>query len=198
MTVLIPSSNPVATAHAHLYAFTGAISQGKNSLAVLQDLTRWDRYTHVMTVSIIIWIADSLAIYRCYIVWQRSWKVVLVPALILLLSVGITLIYIIRIIIESAMIYTLQMLILVVLFRVRHRAMVIFQTTLAPSASIVFILMIARVEMAKSQDREEEGEPTSFKLPAWLDASSPSSTSDSLRTIEGAVAKDGEGQSDKS
>ncbi|RXW22640.1 hypothetical protein EST38_g3200 [Candolleomyces aberdarensis] len=196
---LLTTLDAVATAHAHLYAFTGAIAQGKNTIAVLQDLTRWDRYIHVVTVSIVIWIADWLAIYRCYIVWQKSWKVVLVPTIILLLSIstntvnlywflhpeesslrptvllfldmcyplhlaqnllttgliafkiweqhhrsfksgvraysGITLIYIIRIIIESAMIYTLQMLILVVLFRVRHRAMVIFQTTLAPSAS---------------------------------------------------------------
>jgi hypothetical protein len=48
---------------------------------------------------------------------------------------GITLIHIFRIVIESAMIYTLQLLVLVVLYCLRHRAMVIFMATLAPSAS---------------------------------------------------------------
>ncbi|TEB37059.1 hypothetical protein FA13DRAFT_1094522 [Coprinellus micaceus] len=179
------------------------------------DFTNWDNYAFVVIVTLLVWHADALVIYRCFIIWGRNYWVIVIPVLLLLLSfavntitltsfknpgvvpenvfltflqmvypVNITqsilttglitlkiwmqharthssglakvssnvnLLTIIRIIIESALIFTLQQIILLILQQLDHPAQVILHATLVPSIGVVFVLMTLRTHIAKTE-----------------------------------------------
>ncbi|TFK18033.1 hypothetical protein FA15DRAFT_683390 [Coprinopsis marcescibilis] len=50
----------------------------------LRDLNNWDCFAFPVILALVIWIADILVIYRCWLVWKkRSW-VIVVPVLLLI------------------------------------------------------------------------------------------------------------------
>ncbi|KAJ3528904.1 hypothetical protein NMY22_g9214 [Coprinellus aureogranulatus] len=194
-----------------------------------KDFKRWENYTYVVCSSVLIWTADILVIYRCYVIWERNRWIVAVPIVLLLVSVAlnviniywfqqpwlpfptikpildfvypghlaqnvlttaliaykmwqqhriseasglrpafnVTLLSVARIIVESALIYTLQLTTLVVLYFMQHPAMVILQAAIVPSIGIVFVLMFIRVHMAVL-DRRRLPNVSSVVLPAWI------------------------------
>ncbi|KAH9476023.1 hypothetical protein JR316_0011592 [Psilocybe cubensis] len=78
----------------------------------------------------------------------------------------LSLIRILIIIIESAMVYTLQLLVVIILYFKKSNAQFIVQSAIVPSVGIVFVLIAVRVHVAKSQSVFGTGLGT---LPAWLD-----------------------------
>ncbi|KDR70198.1 hypothetical protein GALMADRAFT_103355 [Galerina marginata CBS 339.88] len=72
-----------------------------------------------------------------------------------------------RIVIESAMVYTLQLLILIILFPLHHNAQLILQSAVIPSIGIVFVLIAVRVQFSRS--RALFGETAMSTMPPWLD-----------------------------
>jgi hypothetical protein len=51
---------------------------------------------------------------------------------------GFSLVYVVRVVVESALIYTLQMLVLLILYELKHPSIIIFQTTCMPSIGALF------------------------------------------------------------
>ncbi|TFK19921.1 hypothetical protein FA15DRAFT_153958 [Coprinopsis marcescibilis] len=195
----------------------------------------WDNFSYVIVSSLLFWMADFLAIYRCYIIWERSRRVVALPFLLLLVSIGtngvnfhfflygprggipfrtvkplldfvypghlaqnvlttgliaykiwkrhvvsqaagvrasstVTLLSVARIVVESAMLYTLQMLALVILHPLEHPARLVFQAAIVPSTGIVFVLISIRVHLAV-EEKAEKAPATSVLFPSWAHAS---------------------------
>ncbi|KAH9476022.1 hypothetical protein JR316_0011591 [Psilocybe cubensis] len=77
---------------------------------------------------------------------------------------------VVRIIIESAMIYTFQLLILIILFPLHHNAQLIVQSAVIPSMGIVFVLIAVRVQFSRS--RTLFGETVMASMPTWLNEAS--------------------------
>ncbi|KAF8908131.1 hypothetical protein CPB84DRAFT_1767362 [Gymnopilus junonius] len=73
---------------------------------------------------------------------------------------------ILRIIIESAMIYTIQLFILIILFFLEDNFQIILQSAIVPSVGLVFVLIAVRVQSAKTQTIASHSLAT---IPAWLD-----------------------------
>jgi len=83
-----------------------------------------------------------------------------------------------RIIVESAMIYTLQLLILIILFPLHHNAQLIVQCAVIPSIGIVFVLIAVRVQFSRS--RPLFGETVMASMPPWLNEESSTRAIDDL------------------
>lgn len=61
-------------------------------LGYYQSYTTWDNLTHTVMNAIMIWIADALVIYRCYMIWGSSAyqrHVIVLPILLLLSAMGV-------------------------------------------------------------------------------------------------------------
>ncbi|KJA22528.1 hypothetical protein HYPSUDRAFT_202098 [Hypholoma sublateritium FD-334 SS-4] len=82
-------------------------------------------------------------------------------------SSRLSLIKIIRIIIESAMVYTIQLCILIVLYFLNDTFQYIVQAAIVPSIGIVFVLIALRVHRAKQQDADI-GSSLGVIPTAWL------------------------------
>ncbi|KAH6871379.1 hypothetical protein BKA70DRAFT_1488887, partial [Coprinopsis sp. MPI-PUGE-AT-0042] len=207
----------------------------------LRNIRNWDAYAFPVLLAMIIWLGDALVIYRCYLIWKRSWKAVALPILLLLTSIsthsvtlhwfrtafipletirpllnttfplhlaqnvittslitykiwakhvetkragmqdsftasGLNLIGVIRIVIESAAVYTMQMIIAVVLQLMDHPARVLLQHCLIPTTGIVFVLIAIRADTIRqeaSQGRKVQA--SDLVLPAWMGANTQSS-----------------------
>ena len=74
---------------------------------------------------------------------------------------------VIWIIVGSALIYTLELTTLVVLYFMHHPAEVILQAAIVPSIGIVFVMMYIRVHMAVA-DGERLPNLSSIILPGWI------------------------------
>ncbi|KAF8904042.1 hypothetical protein CPB84DRAFT_1823627 [Gymnopilus junonius] len=68
-----------------------------------------------------------------------------------------------RIVIESAMIYTLQVFALVILYFLKSDFQIILQSAVVPSVGLVFVLIAVRVHVTTEQ--------TTTTVPAWLERS---------------------------
>ncbi|KAF9004533.1 hypothetical protein BDQ17DRAFT_1354152 [Cyathus striatus] len=75
---------------------------------------------------------------------------------------------ILRIIVESAMIYTVQLMILIILYPLQNLAQVIIQSAIVPSIGIVFVLIAVRVHLTKSKTIFG---PSRIGIPSWLNDS---------------------------
>ncbi|PPQ84424.1 hypothetical protein CVT25_011251 [Psilocybe cyanescens] len=80
----------------------------------------------------------------------------------------LSLMRILVIVVESAMIYTLQLFILIILYFMENNVQYIVQSAIVPSVGIVFALIAVRVHIAQSTSTLGTGLGT---LPAWLDES---------------------------
>jgi len=196
------------------------------------DFSKWDNYAFGVIVTMLVWHADALVIYRCYIIWARNIWVIILPLILLGLSFavniitlttfkkpdalpaatisvfiqmvypvnlaqsilttgliahriisqhrkshasglhraasGMSLLNVVRIIVESASIFTIQQIILLVLLEINHPAQVILHETLVPSMGLIFVLMTLRTHMAKTDSEgwsrgKSTGGPTSVQ-----------------------------------
>ncbi|TFK29635.1 hypothetical protein FA15DRAFT_731794 [Coprinopsis marcescibilis] len=82
-------------------------------------------------------------------------------------SSGLTLLDVIRILTESASVYTTQMFILMILFAINHPAQIIVQHALVPSTGIVFVLISIRTHVARSHILFQSDAGHSL-VPSWL------------------------------
>ncbi|KAF8880628.1 hypothetical protein BD779DRAFT_1069533 [Infundibulicybe gibba] len=165
--------------------------------AYFGDFQRWDNTANDALLFIMTWIGDALVIYRCWIIWNYNYYVIILPAMLMTVSVGVNtasmywfshldrisfarlmklmsaiyplafaqntlatgliayriwtqhrasvrvgvhntgsrmnLMYIVRIVVESAMVYTVQLLILIVLYTLQHNAQFVLQLAIVPS-----------------------------------------------------------------
>ncbi|KAG2008110.1 hypothetical protein CC2G_013573 [Coprinopsis cinerea AmutBmut pab1-1] len=221
------------------YAFMNV--PGGLPIYYFRDFSIWYNFSYAIISSMLFWIADFLAIYRCFIIWDRSYRIVALPFLLLVASIGtngvnfhfflngpkaipngfrtivplldfvypghlgqnvmttaliaykiwrrhsesraagirvtstITLLGVARIVVESAMIYTMQMLALVVLHIKKHPLRVVFQAAIVPSTGIVFVLITMRIQRAVKESARQ-APPTSILFPRWVDPEDPTST----------------------
>ncbi|KAF6750089.1 hypothetical protein DFP72DRAFT_1072704 [Ephemerocybe angulata] len=208
----------------------------------LRKCTNWDCYLFMVTQFLLTLTADILVIYRCYIVWHRSIRVIIPSCLLVLLSVGFTLFWlwwfkhplyyprdatrpylgvhypinfaqnilttgliayriwthhlkskkagihseagtslvmVLRIIVESAMIWTIEMLLLIILYYRKSTSIDIVQHAMIPSIGIVFSLMAVRTHLAREEAASSHGKSgggastggSAYVLPSWFDRS---------------------------
>ncbi|KAH6871362.1 hypothetical protein BKA70DRAFT_1356092 [Coprinopsis sp. MPI-PUGE-AT-0042] len=55
---------------------------------VLNNLGNWEGFAAPLLLAIVIWIGDALVIYRCFLIWHRSYRVVVVPLLLYFASIS--------------------------------------------------------------------------------------------------------------
>ncbi|KAF9559966.1 hypothetical protein CPC08DRAFT_497340 [Agrocybe pediades] len=81
-------------------------------------------------------------------------------------SSRLSLMRILRIVVESAMVYTVQLLILIILqFSNTNSFQVVFQAAIIPSTGIVFVLIAVRVQAAKIETFGN----SALTVPAWVE-----------------------------
>ncbi|KAF5335478.1 hypothetical protein D9611_012195 [Ephemerocybe angulata] len=77
---------------------------------------------------------------------------------------------VLRIIIESAGVYTAQQIVLCTLYFLRHPAQVVIHATLIPTIGIVFVLIAVRTHMVCSESGNDWPLRSSFMIPGWYEA----------------------------
>ncbi|KAH6871378.1 hypothetical protein BKA70DRAFT_1451219 [Coprinopsis sp. MPI-PUGE-AT-0042] len=197
----------------------------------LYDMTRWENLSRVAIEAIVLWIGDALAIYRCFLVWKRSYWAIALPLLLFIWSVathmmglwmvgqqqqiqffGVAaspilsmvfplclvqnilttflvifkiwsqhtqaksvglvslnspqLVTFIRIIIESAAIYTAALLVLVILRAIDHPGRFFVHTTMPPLTGIMFVLLTVRTHIMREEAKDTV--VSASLLPSWL------------------------------
>ncbi|KAF9044351.1 hypothetical protein BJ165DRAFT_193942 [Panaeolus papilionaceus] len=221
----------------------GFVLDGENPVIYFFDWTRWENMMHSGILYVATWIGDALAIYRCYVVWDRKKWVVVLPLILLLVSIGINvmlfvwfthptllppfatyfrwmgtvyplafaqntittgmiafkvwkqhrdstalgilngssvaLFTVLRIIIESAMVYTVQLLILIIAFPLESWVQAIIQQAIVPSIGIVFVLIAVRVHYSQAR---VEVNPSTMLIPAWLGGSETNFSTNASKT----------------
>ncbi|KAH6885069.1 hypothetical protein BKA70DRAFT_1410641 [Coprinopsis sp. MPI-PUGE-AT-0042] len=120
-------------------------------------------------------LTTSLIVYKIYSHFRRSREIGLV-------SVHTPhLLPIIKIVIESAAIYTAAVLVLVVLIALDHPARTAMHTCLMPIIGIVFVLMALRTHAVKEDSKQIP--PTASLMPTWLGFDEPKSTDPGIETV---------------
>jgi hypothetical protein len=205
------------------------------------DFRRWDLIASNSMLCAMTWLGDGLVIYRCFVVWNYNYYIIILPLILLVMefvsnilllvwfthpgmvdldvllkwmgtiypiifaqnvittglialriwkqhrnssrsgaidaSSKINLISILRIIIESAAIYTLQLLVLLILYPMHHNAQIIVQYAIVPSIGIVFALIAVRVHLPRSRTIFED--PTyATALQNWFEDDNTTRTTD--------------------
>ncbi|TFK26050.1 hypothetical protein FA15DRAFT_556394, partial [Coprinopsis marcescibilis] len=187
-------------------AFGLQVMHPKMPITYYEQFGIWDGISLAILADLGVWTADALVIYRCFIVWNKNYWVILVPCLLLIVSIvtggvmvthfidptrvtreqvtpfftmvfpvnlaqvflttgliafhlfrvhatsraaglqsdDIGLLTVARIMVESAAVYTIQQIVLLVLYLVKHPAQMLLHGTLLPSLGIVFLLMALR------------------------------------------------------
>ncbi|TFK22698.1 hypothetical protein FA15DRAFT_657300 [Coprinopsis marcescibilis] len=62
----------------------------KETINIFQDFKRWERSSTTILSPMTVWVGEALITYRCYLVWGRSYRVVVVPTLVSLTSIVVT------------------------------------------------------------------------------------------------------------
>lgn len=208
------SVNVYQMIHAYALQPDDAPSTAPNDF--LSNYDNWDTFGQGIILSLIIWVGDLLGIYRCWVIWNRSYWVTIVPLILFTASVvltsfamywwrdqdgisasimghifksispvnivlnclttgmiayriwrqreesrkvglsvtsGMDLLTAVRIVIESALIYTLEMFLSIILFTVGHPSVLVVHHTLAPTIGIVFALIAIRSHVANHHTR---------------------------------------------
>lgn len=105
----------------------------------------------------------SLIGFKLYMQYRRSARSGLDP------NRGLGFIAVMRIIVESALIYTTVMLLMTILYYVNHPSLVIVQHVLAPCIGIVFVLIAIRAHVSKGSPSSQAGSHTiNAIVPTWL------------------------------
>ncbi|KAG2008348.1 hypothetical protein CC2G_013787 [Coprinopsis cinerea AmutBmut pab1-1] len=89
----------------------------------------------------------------------------------LLLTSTSELLTIIRIIVESALIYTIETFAMIILYYKNHPGLVIVQHMLNPSIGIVFCLIAIRTHVVKSESVVRNAYPSNSMMPSWMSMS---------------------------
>ncbi|PPQ75319.1 hypothetical protein CVT26_015173 [Gymnopilus dilepis] len=219
----LSSAIPVVQLYRYMRAFILDVDP-RGYLFYMRNLKRWDSQAVNVSMVLTTWLSDGLVIYRCYLIWNCNFWVVLVPILLLLFAIGLNtttlawfqhpalitrstgwalmnLIYpiallrnvittglivlkiwrqhrssaaaglidhgsplnlarLLRIVVESAMVYTLQLFVLLILYFLKSNVQIILQTAIVPSAGLVFVLIAVRVHTIQEQ--------STTGTPAWL------------------------------
>lgn len=194
-------------------------AHAQDPVLYLYDMTNWRNLSGIVVEVLIVWIGDILVIYRCFLVWQRSYWVIALPLILFLLSAithlmavrlvgqegkairlavqtapvlimslplclaqnvvttgliifkiwsqytqtkvvgltslhGVPLLSVIRIIIESASIYTVELLIFFILQVVSHPGRFFVHYLLVPSTGITFVLLTIRAQALREEAKE--------------------------------------------
>ncbi|KAH6885076.1 hypothetical protein BKA70DRAFT_1445299 [Coprinopsis sp. MPI-PUGE-AT-0042] len=58
-------------------------------LLYLNDVGNWTALASLYLLVVIMWIGDALVIYRCFLIWQRNYRVIAIPSLLYILIVGL-------------------------------------------------------------------------------------------------------------
>ncbi|KAH6874498.1 hypothetical protein BKA70DRAFT_1577202 [Coprinopsis sp. MPI-PUGE-AT-0042] len=199
-------------------------------LRIYNDMGYWATYTGPYLGATVLMIGDFLLIYRCFLLWQRNYWVILVPVVLAALSIGLhiaTLVFvrsvsvavivvrnwpimlvapicyiaqtslttslivyrifsqfrqtrdlglvsfhapavlpIMRIILESAVVYTTGMMALVVLAGLDHPARLALHSCMIPVTGSVFVLMALRIHVV--QEEAAHTPATASLMPTWL------------------------------
>ncbi|KAJ2914851.1 hypothetical protein MD484_g5562, partial [Candolleomyces efflorescens] len=150
-----------------------AASIGINTVTVTSfvrpDLMNWSQV--VIFLNLIYPVNLAQNILTTGLIAMKIWKQHLVSRESgLYLASNWNLLTILRIIVESALVYTVQQVVLCVLYFLRHPAQVIIHATLVPSIGIVFVLIAVRTHMVIS-DTSSNDWPlrSSFMIPGWSD-----------------------------
>ncbi|KAJ3527009.1 hypothetical protein NMY22_g9940 [Coprinellus aureogranulatus] len=230
-----------------LYAFSPRWTRESNGLLpvyYLRDYTTFQNFAPSVFMALQVWLGDALAIYRCFIVWERNWWTILLPILLLAHSVasqavnnsvlmiylnrptfltyeqvrplvdmvypinisqsclttalitlkiwrqyrvsraaglssgssGVGLLTIVRIIVESTMIFTAQQVIMCILYYLGHPAQYIFHGTIVPSIGVTFALLSIRVNDARRVPKAELSVPLTSGASASLPCTSSAAT----------------------
>ncbi|TFK18035.1 hypothetical protein FA15DRAFT_731606 [Coprinopsis marcescibilis] len=200
----------------------------------LRSMNNWDCFAFPLILALIIWIADILVIYRCWLIWKKNYWVILLPILLLLgnvvaqganmawfgnrnrnsipvdrgymywmlrlnfplafcqnilttgliaykiwkqhhetrqagmtVSGGVNLLSVVRIMIESAFLYTSILLVLIIL-QFSHPSGVILQHALVPLTGIVFLLIAIRAHAARSEKSGFTSAANGSMIPSWV------------------------------
>ncbi|KAF6763894.1 hypothetical protein DFP72DRAFT_486231 [Ephemerocybe angulata] len=203
LAVIHNSVNVYQMIHAYALQPDDAPSTAPNDF--LSNYGNWDTFGQGIILSLIIWVGDLLGIYRCWVIWNRSYWVTIVPLILFTASVvltsfamywwrdqdrisasimgpifksispvnivlnclttgmiayriwrqreesrkaglsvtsGMDLLTAVRIVIESALIYTLEMFLSIILFTVGHPSVLVVHHTLAPTIGRCLIVSI--------------------------------------------------------
>ncbi|EAU92086.2 hypothetical protein CC1G_09607 [Coprinopsis cinerea okayama7 len=230
---IIITVNTAFAIRRYAHAFTTfAYTTNEIPLMYLFDYTLWDNSGCVFMLNLLVWMADALAIYRCYLIWNDSLLVILFPSALLLVSIiinsitfswfldmtsvdsdlamtllklvypinisqnivttsliavriylqhrlsrkaglnnlattssGVHLLTVMRIVIESAMLFTVQQIVMMILLYSGHMAEMIFHGTTAPTIGIIFLLISVRsyeAQRASQRPSTWDGEGTSW------------------------------------
>ncbi|KAF9465426.1 hypothetical protein BDZ94DRAFT_342384 [Collybia nuda] len=197
------------------------------------DTRRWDHFAHNFLICSMTWSGDALVIYRCFIIWNQRYIIILFPSLLLvyvmavncsvlywfthphvipflnlivwmdavypvaffqnILTTGLIvfkilhqhyistaagvrsagsrlkLIHIVRILVESAVIYTTQLFITIILYFQRHNALYIMQYAMVPTIGIVFNLIAVRIHIAELSATQTMSSGIPTGLSWWTD-----------------------------
>ncbi|KAH6880913.1 hypothetical protein BKA70DRAFT_1126195 [Coprinopsis sp. MPI-PUGE-AT-0042] len=206
----------------HLYAFVKAYLRHDShsrqvSIPYFLDFGLPDSLPVMVTLNVLIWYGDALIIYKCYLIWHKSVRVIILPAFLLICGIAVNstamgflkvlqanpshplrpvlyavfpinlllnclttgliayriccqhlhaqkagltlfvgsprhnLLTIARIIVESAFLYTGQLLILLVLWAIDHPGHIILYGTLTPTVGIVFFAIAIRTHLGDDE-----------------------------------------------
>jgi len=216
------------------------------------DFGIWETIAHNTMLLVMTWLGDGLVIYRCWVVWNYNYWVIIFPVILLMFqiasnllllvwfthpnltsfttiqpwmgtvypsvfgqnvittgliafkiwsqhrssaangvidaSTGLSLIRILRIIVESAAIYTVQLLILLILYPLQSAAQFIVQSAIIPSIGIVFVLIAVRVHFTTSRAAIFHYTTPLGDIPNWFaDTSSTHSTPIEIGSTSGTA-----------
>ncbi|KAH6909990.1 hypothetical protein BKA70DRAFT_1102195 [Coprinopsis sp. MPI-PUGE-AT-0042] len=216
--------------HRVIRAYGGLVPNPRGPIGYIEDALRWDNQAHTYMLSVMIWLGDGLAIYRCWIVWARNWKVIALPLVLYVgcivdsillfawsstmfvtfveiqpaidityplnftqnvLTTGLiawkiwrqhrestgaglidhgtapTLMRVIRVIIESAALYTVQLFIIIILYFTGHPAQWVVQMSMFPSMGMIFVIMAVRLHLVQNEEVIRKSGIRSL-APSWL------------------------------
>ncbi|KAH6874472.1 hypothetical protein BKA70DRAFT_1480174 [Coprinopsis sp. MPI-PUGE-AT-0042] len=143
---------------------------------MLRDQHHWSYFISIVLGAMVFLTGDVLVIYRCFLLWQRRYLVILIPCLLVALGisrdVGLVSIHtpkllpIVRIFVESAVFYTAGVLVMAVLIALDHPAWFAMHSCMMPIIGIVFVLMVLRIHAVREESKDMPASPS--LLPSWL------------------------------
>ncbi|KAH6874481.1 hypothetical protein BKA70DRAFT_1240470 [Coprinopsis sp. MPI-PUGE-AT-0042] len=203
-------------------------SQGTSRM--LNDQPHWAYFISLVLGVMVFLTGDVLVIYRCFLLWQRRYLVIIVPCLLDALAICITvatmvfvhtvpvsfihprnwpiislpffcyllqnglttsliaykiyshlrqtravglvsvhtpkLLPIVKILVESAVVYTAGVLVMAVLLALDHPAWFAMHSCMMPIIGIVFVLMALRIHAVREESKDMPASPS--LLPSWL------------------------------
>ncbi|KAF9463693.1 hypothetical protein BDZ94DRAFT_1258300 [Collybia nuda] len=210
----------VATTHIglSLYRILGAFIWSQDIVRpgiYLLDVGNWVNFAPVFTFWLMTWLGDALVIYRCFVIWNQNYAIIVLPSILLIFSIAVNavimfwilgpfadrfaelmiwiktvypitfaqnilttglivfkilrryrgstaagvrnagsplrLIHVVRILVESAMLYTVPLFVMIVLNHRGLNAQIIVQCALVPIIGIAINLIAVRIHRTESE-----------------------------------------------